>query len=92
MSWLEREGAELGPVRLGKSACGDGAGAFVTQDLEEGELLFSVPSISCISLYDACGDGDVGEELAKLTAQGQVTLPLTARPAHDHVVPNCRVR
>ena len=71
LSWLERCGSELGPVSLGKSRIGAGYGAFATRGVAEGELLFSVPSSACIGLYDACGDEDVGEQLARLVVKGQ---------------------
>ena len=71
LSWLEKCGSELGPVSLGKSRIGAGYGAFATRDVAEGELLFSVPSSACIGLYDACGDEDVGEQLARLVVKGQ---------------------
>ncbi len=71
LSWLERCGAELGPVALSKSGVGAGYGAFATRDVSEGELLFSVPSSACVGLYDACGDEDVGESLARLVVKGQ---------------------
>lgn len=71
MSWLKQCGAEIGPVRLGKSASGAGYGAFVTEAVEEDDVIFSVPSTACISLFTACGDEDVGEALTRLTATGQ---------------------
>jgi len=71
LSWLERWGTELGPVTLGKSSVGAGYGAFASRDVTEGELLFSVPSTACVGLYDACGDADVGEALARLVVKGQ---------------------
>ena len=70
-AWLERCGAQVGPVRLGKSSMGDGYGAFTTCAVEEGAELFRLPSEACIGLYTACGDADVGEALAQLTAKGQ---------------------
>ena len=71
LSWLDSCGATIGPVRLGKSVVGAGAGAFATEALDENALLFSVPETACVTLYDACGDADVGESLARLTATGQ---------------------
>ena len=71
LSWLDSCGATIGPVRLGKSVVGAGAGAFATEALDENALLFSVPETACVTLYDACGDADVGKSLARLTATGQ---------------------
>jgi hypothetical protein len=71
MSWLEKRGADIGPVELGKSALGDGYGVYATRALDEGETLFKIPSVICPSLTMACGDLDVGETLALLTAKGQ---------------------
>jgi len=71
LEWLEGCGTELGPVALGKSRVGAGFGAYATRDVAEGELLFSVPSTACVGLYDACGDAEVGEALARLIVKGQ---------------------
>lgn len=71
LAWLERRGAALGPVRLGKSGVGAGYGAFATRAVAEGELLFAVPESACVGLYDACGDAEVGEALARLVHKGQ---------------------
>ena len=71
LSWLSQCGADLGPVTLGKSTVGAGYGAFTSEAVEEGTPLFSVPSSACVSLYDACGDPDVGASLARLTSAGQ---------------------
>jgi len=71
ISWLERCGARLGPVALGKSTIGAGYGAFATRTVEEGEEIFSVPTAACVSLYDACGDDEVGDSLARLVSTGQ---------------------
>ena len=46
-AWLERCGASVGPVKMGKSSLGAGYGAFVTADVEAGTELFTVPSRAC---------------------------------------------
>ena len=61
ISWLEGRGANLGPITLGKSGMGDGAGAFVSRDVPENELLFEIPVDACIGIYTACGDEAVGD-------------------------------
>ena len=71
LNWLESCGATLGPVTLGKSRCGAGYGAFASRAVEEGEMLFSVPSSACVTLYDACGDEEVGKSFAQLVDKGQ---------------------
>ena len=71
LAWLERRGVEIGPICLDKSSCGDGFGAFTSREVEEGEQLFAVPAVACISMYDACGDPDVGEALAQLIVKGE---------------------
>ena len=71
LSWLNRCGAQIGPVSLGKSSSGAGYGAFATEAIEENEELFTIPSLACVSLYDACGDAECGESFAKLIATGQ---------------------
>lgn len=69
--WLEDRGAYLGPIELRRSGIGAGSGAFVTQDVDENEVLFTVPTSACVSLYDACGDREVGETFARLASKGQ---------------------
>ena len=71
MSWLKQCGADIGPIRLSKSATGAGYGAFVTEAVAADTQLFSVPSTACISLFTACGDEDVGDALTRLTVTGQ---------------------
>ena len=71
LSWMAQQGATLGPVVLGKSRCGAGYGAFASRDVAEGELLASLPSAACLSLYTALGDEEVGEALGTLVAKGQ---------------------
>ena len=71
LSWMQQQGATLGPVVLGKSRCGAGYGAFASRDVAEGELLASLPSAACLSLYTALGDEEVGEALGTLVAKGQ---------------------
>lgn len=59
-------------MTLAKSSVGAGYGAFATRAVVEGEVLFELPEQkACISLFTACGDADVGESLARLTATGQ---------------------
>ena len=71
LSWMAQQGATLGPVVLGKSRCGAGYGAFASRDVAEGELLASLPSAACLSLYTALGDEEVGEALGTRVAKGQ---------------------
>ena len=71
LAWLRSRGTQVGPITLAKSVVGAGCGAFASRAVDEGELLFSVPSSSCLGLYNACGDEEVGESLAKLVATGQ---------------------
>lgn len=71
LSFMAAKGAEIGPIELAKSRIGDGYGAFVTENVEEGDVLFTIPKSACIGIYTACGDLEVGDNLAKLTATGQ---------------------
>ena len=62
LSWLlTLPGAEIGPVRLGVSHCGAGRGLFLSEAVEDGELLFVVPVEAAVSLRDALLDPLVGE-------------------------------
>ena len=70
LSYMAVRGAQIGPVELGKSVSGAGYGAFVTEDVEEDEVLFTIPKLACIGLYTACGDEEVGTSLARLAAAG----------------------
>jgi hypothetical protein len=71
LSWLTENGANVGPVVLGRSTIGAGGGAFLTQAVDEGDLLFSLPTSVCIGLPQVLADDDVGEALGKLCARGQ---------------------
>jgi len=68
--WMTVNGADVGPVVLGKSSVGDGAGAFVTRDVAEDELLLSLPLSLCIGLPQAVADEDVGDSMLKLCERG----------------------
>lgn len=85
LNYLAESGAQLGPVRLGKSTVGAGGGAFVTRAIDKDEPIFTVPAAACVGLYDACGDEEVGETLARLTASGQggATVALAAYLAKE---------
>ena len=71
LSYMTSRGAQIGPITLAKSKSGAGNGAFVTQDVEEDEVLFTVPKAACVGLYTACGDEEVGDSLAQIAVRGQ---------------------
>ena len=67
VSWLGAlPGAQLGPVELRPSVCGDGRGVFLTEPVADGALLFRLPESAMLSLRVALADPAIGGSLAEL--------------------------
>lgn len=61
IDWLQSTGAEISDKLVVRpSANGVGYGAFVTDAVDQGELLFTVPRPACVTLEDALQDADCG--------------------------------
>jgi SET domain len=67
LDWLRSKQADISSkIDLQPSSNGGGYGAFVTELVEEGELLFTVPRQACITLTDAMDDATRGAAFSKL--------------------------
>ena len=67
LSWLSKiPGAQLDRVELRGSLLGDGVGAYSTEEIGDGEVVFAVPSKSFISVSDALTHPLLGPEMRKL--------------------------
>ena len=53
-------------IEIEKSSNGDGFGCFIQEPVEENELLFSIPTTSCISIIDALVDEECGEKFNEI--------------------------
>lgn len=68
LDWVkDKEGSEIHPsIELRPSTSGDGYGAFVSNAVEEGELLFAIPRSACVTLEDGTEDPECGPVYKKL--------------------------
>jgi hypothetical protein len=65
--WLKNIKAEVSDkLKIEPSSRGGGYGAFVTEAVEKGELLFTVPREACITLQDAKDDSECGSTFQKV--------------------------
>jgi hypothetical protein len=79
LQWLRSNDADISPkIDLQPSSRGGGYGAFLTEDAVEGELLFTIPRKTCITLADSIEDDACGE--------GFKALIETAGPGGNTVV------
>jgi len=63
---VDFQGAQVGPIELRASRCGDGIGAYLTQPVQAGDVLFEVPTASFLSLSTALSHPRVGAALKQL--------------------------
>lgn len=67
LEWLKSNDAEINEkLEIRRSSQGCGYGAFVTSEVAEDELLFTVPRKACLTLEDAISDPNCGEAFTKL--------------------------
>mmetsp|Transcript_7469 Transcript_7469/g.16528 ORF Transcript_7469/g.16528 Transcript_7469/m.16528 type:complete len:415 (-) Transcript_7469:30-1274(-) len=71
VKWIESQDGALvhDAISIQPSASGSGYGVFVTQDIEEGELLLKIPRSACVTLENALNDEASGKAFAKLIEQ-----------------------
>jgi hypothetical protein len=68
--WVKAKGATVNDnLCFQPSSRGGGYGAFVTQDIQEGELLVTIPRGACVTLDDVKNDPESGEVFQKLMTQ-----------------------
>lgn len=89
IDWLKNNDAEINDkIELRKSE-GCGFGAFVTSDIKEGELLFTVPRRSCLTLADATSDPNCGEAFSNLIEKagpGGNTVVMAGYMAKEYLI------
>lgn len=68
ISWLQSDPeCYVHPgIAIKKSNLGDGFGCFVDEPVREGDMLFSIPTTSCLSITDALLDDECGEKFAEI--------------------------
>ena len=67
IEWIKsNDGIINEKIEIRPSSRGGGFGAFVTEPVEEGEVLFTVPRRACLTLEDATEDPECGETMKKL--------------------------
>ena len=89
LDWLKSLDAEINDKIELRQSEGCGFGAFVTGDVEEGELLFTVPRKACLTLEDATGDANCGEAFANLIKKagpGGNTVVMAGYMAKEYLI------
>jgi hypothetical protein len=70
LDWVKAKGADVNDnLCFKESSRGGGYGAFVTEDVKEGELLVTIPRGACVTLDDVKNDPESGEVFQKLMIQ-----------------------
>lgn len=89
IGWLKSKDASVNDkIQIELSPFG-GFGAVVAEDVEEGELLFTVPRSACVTLKDAVTDPKCGEAFAKLIEKagpGGNTVAMAGYMAKEYLV------
>jgi hypothetical protein len=90
LQWLQDNGADINEkIELRASSQGDGYGAFVREDVSEGELLFEIPRNLCLTIDDALDDEDCGEPFSKLidkAGPGGNTVAMAGYMAKEYLI------
>ena len=89
IEWLKSNDAEINDkIELRKSV-GCGYGAFVTAEVDEDELLFTVPRKACLTLEDATSDANCGDAFGKLIEKagpGGNTVVMAGYMAKEYLI------
>lgn len=92
VSWLKSTGAFVhDTLDIQPSNRGIGYGAFVTQAIEQGELLFTVPRSACISMDQVKADPQHGDKFQKFMKQvgpGGNTVVMAGYLAKEYLLSN----
>lgn len=90
ITWLQSRDAEVNSkIEIKPSPLGGGFGAFVTESVEENELLFTVPRQACLTLKDAMEDPKCGDAFAKLIERagpGGNTVVMAGYMAKEYLI------
>jgi len=64
LEWVRQmPDAEIGPIRISDSSCGEGSGLYLTEAVSEGALLLAVPMRAALTLEGAVGNARIGDGL-----------------------------
>jgi hypothetical protein len=67
MTWLKSNGAEINEkLDIRQSSSGCGFGVYVSSEVAEDEVLFTVPRKACLTLDDATNDSNCGEAFSNI--------------------------
>jgi hypothetical protein len=67
LTWLKSKGADINEkLDIRQSSSGCGFGVYVSADVAEDELLFTVPRKACLTLDDAINDSKCGEAFSNI--------------------------
>jgi len=90
LSWIESQGAEINnKVVIQVSSRGGGYGAAVSENVQEDELLFTIPRKACVTLQNVREDvkcGDAFKELMKKAGPGGNTVCMAGFLAKEYLI------
>ena len=90
LDWIKAKGANVSDNLCFKpSSRGGGYGAFVKEDVKEGDLLVTIPRGACVTLDDVKNDPESGEVFQKLVTQagpGGTTVALAGLLAKKRLI------
>jgi hypothetical protein len=90
LEWLRSNGAEVSDkIFIQESSLGGGYGAFISQEVEEGDILFTVPRKCCVTLKDAMDDPKCGKTFGSLIEKagpGGNTVVMAAFLAKEYLI------
>jgi len=90
LDWMRSNNAEVSDkLYIQESSLGDGYGAFVSSQVEEGDILFTVPREACVTLDDATKDPKCGEAFSRVMEKagpGGNTVVMAAYLAKEYLV------
>jgi hypothetical protein len=67
LEWIKSKNGEINnKIEIRPSSRGGGYGAYVSESVAEGDVLFTIPRSACLTLDDATEDKDCGAALTKL--------------------------
>lgn len=78
--------AEIGPIGISESSCGDGSGLYLTDSVGEGALLLAVPMSAALSLEGAVGNPSIGAGLEACRCSDGDRAALAGLLAHERLL------
>lgn len=90
VDWLRsKNGVVSDKVFFQDSTLGGGYGAFVSEEVDEGDIIFTVPREACVTLEDATNDPKCGKTFQELTEKagpGANTVVMAAYLAKEYLI------